>query len=108
MIFIRPRCFMLALLLTLAGAAHAGDTFRCGSKLVTTGLTQEEVLARCGEPAKRATEEVPVWVRNANGSTRQNGTTKVERWTYDRGNTQFPAVLEFQEGKLKSIELQRP
>jgi len=98
-----------ALLLALgwASSALADDTFRCGSRIVNTGLAKKEVLAMCGEPTERETEEVPVMVRNANGSMRQNGTVIVERWIYSRGNSQFPALLEFQEGKLKRIELKR-
>ena len=104
------RCALAAASLLLLGwssSALADDNFRCGSKIVSAGLTKNEVLAMCGQPTERETEEVPVMVRNANGSMRQNGTTVVERWIYSRGNSQFPALLEFQEGKLKRIELKR-
>jgi hypothetical protein len=104
----QPVLAALALLaLGCSSFALADDPFRCGSKLVSTGLTKNEVVAMCGQPAERKTEEVPLMVRNANGTMRQNGTVVVERWTYSRGNSQFPALLEFQEGKLRRIELKR-
>ncbi len=30
---------------------------------------------------------------------------RIERWTYDRGYGQLPALLTFEHGKLKAIEL---
>jgi len=97
-------------MLCFAGASvvHADDTFRCGTKLVTAGMAREQVISMCGEPSERKSEEVPQMVRNANGSMRQVGTVTIERWTYNRGSSQFPTVLEIQEGKVKSITLVRP
>jgi hypothetical protein len=46
-------------------------------------------------------------VRRANGSTYVSGTVTVEVWTYDRGSSSFPAVLRFEGGKVKSIEIVR-
>jgi hypothetical protein len=50
-------------------------------------------------------ESIPVRVRRANGSSGIVGVTQIEHWTYDRGAGQFPALLMFEEGKLKSVEL---
>jgi hypothetical protein len=68
-------------------------------------MIADEVLAKCGEPKSRTVESVPIRVRRANGSSGIIGTTEVQRWTYDRGAGQFPALLTFEEGKLKTLEL---
>ena len=97
---------LLTLLSTLPVSA-ADDTFRCGGKLINTGMTMTDVLAKCGEPTLRTVEEVPQHVRRANGSTYVSGTVTVEVWTYDRGSSSFPSVLRFEGGKVTSIEIVR-
>jgi len=104
----RSRAALALTAILAASAAPAGDdVFRCGSKLVDTSLTMDQVLARCGEPTQRTVEDVPQQVRRANGSTYVSGTIVVETWTYDRGSSSFPAVLRFESGKLVSIEIVR-
>ena len=89
-----------------AGAACAADdTLYCGGQLVTVGMVAPQVVAKCGEPQNKQVEDVPIHVRGRNGAVNSVGVTRVERWTYDRGNGQFPALLTFEEGKLKSLEL---
>ena len=39
------------------------------------------------------------------GAVRQTGTTHAERWIYARGQGQSDAMLTFEDGKLKRIEL---
>jgi len=43
--------------------------------------------------------------RARTGAVNTVGSTRIERWTYDRGYGQLPALLTFEHGKLKSIEL---
>jgi len=90
---------------TIAGAAAADDSLRCGSVLVTVGMVADQVFAKCGEPQGRVVEEVPVKARARTGAVNTVGSTRIERWTYDRGYGQLPALLTFEHGKLKSIEL---
>ena len=75
------------------------DTMRCGSKIISVGMTAAEVLKYCGEPTTREVEEHDV--RSGN---RVVGTTQLNRWTYDRGTSGKPKVLEFDQDKLLSIE----
>jgi hypothetical protein len=96
---------LFAVALTIAGAANADDSLRCGSVLVTLGMVMDQVLAKCGEPQSKSTEEVPVKTRARTGAVNTVGATRTERWTYDRGYGQLPALLTFEHGKLKSIEL---
>jgi hypothetical protein len=89
-----------------AAASHADDdVLRCGGHLVTVGMIAPQVVAKCGQPLTKEVEDVPVRVRGRNGAVTSSGTTRVERWTYDRRDGSFPALLTFEEGKLKSVEL---
>ena len=89
----------------VAGSAIADDSLRCGTALVTVNMVISQVLAKCGEPQSKSVEEVPVKARARTGAVNTVGTTRIERWTYDRGYGQLPALLTFEHGKLKSIEL---
>jgi hypothetical protein len=90
----------------LAGDANAQRTMRCGNgRLVNLGMVTAEVLARCGEPKARSSEEIPVRARLPNGTAVQTGTTHVERWTYERGQGEFDGLLRFEDDKLVEIEL---
>ena len=99
----------LALVAVLGGFAtvtvRADDSMRCGNALITVGMVEPQVTERCGQPKDKNVTEVPQRTRRSNGSSAVVGTLRVERWTYDRGYGQFPALLTFEEGKLKSIEL---
>ena len=90
----------------LAWDANAQRTMRCGNgRLVDLGMVAAEILARCGEPKSRSSEEIPVRARLPNGAVIQTGTTRVERWTYERGQGEFDALLTFEDDKLVSIEI---
>lgn len=75
------------------------DTMRCGSKIISVGMSAAEVLKYCGEPTSREVEEHDV--RSGN---RVVGKTQLNRWTYDRGSAGKPKVLEFDQDRLLSIE----
>jgi hypothetical protein len=100
-----PTLLGLVLIVGAARAAAAADTLRCGGALISVGMVASQVAARCGEPQTKHLEDVPVRVRRANGKTAAGGITRVERWTYERDYGQFPALLTFEQGKLKTIEL---
>jgi hypothetical protein len=88
----------VALLLGLtASAALAGGDFRCGSKIITVGMSQSQVLDACGAPATKDVEDVDV--RSGNQVV---GRTAVWRWTYEFSGTK--RVLVFDQDTLKSIE----
>ena len=98
----------LPALLVATSAFPADDTFRCGSKLIDTSSSREQILQQCGEPTSKTSEDIPQQVRRPNGTTFVSGTVHVETWTYDRGSSKFPAVLHFEDGKLVKIEIVRP
>jgi hypothetical protein len=91
----------------LVPQANAEDMVRCRSgRLINVGMTAAEVRGRCGEPKDIVVEEVPVRAQGARGqSTVIVGVTRNERWTIDRGQGQFAAVLSFESDKLVRIDL---
>lgn len=86
------------LIFAAAPAAASGDTLRCGSKIVRTGMSMDEVRKYCGEPTSQRVEEIPV-----RSGGRVTGTTEMHYWTYRRGSGQKPATLEFDQDRLVSI-----
>jgi hypothetical protein len=77
----------------------AGNTIRCGSKIIKTGMTTADVLKYCGQPSRKEVEEHAVHSGN-----RVTGTTQLNRWIYDRGSTGKPIVFEFDQDKLLYIK----
>jgi uncharacterized protein DUF2845 len=93
----------LSILLTglSSTASAAGETLRCGSKIVKTGMMMEEVRKFCGEPT--SIEVIEHDVRSGN---RVTGTTYENIWVYRRGSNK-PAKLHFDNDKLLSIRYER-
>jgi hypothetical protein len=79
-------------------AFAARDSLRCGNKIVTTGMTMDDVLKFCGSPQAMNVKEVPV--RSGN---RVTGITEKHIWTYQRTGGK-PASLTFDQNKLISID----
>ena len=104
-----PNTSNLLLLVALGGfaaAASADDSIVCRNSIVRVGMAAAEVVAKCGAPKDKAVEDIPIRVRNPrSGTVAVAGSVHIERWTYDRGYGRFPAVLTFEDGTLKSIEL---
>ena len=96
---------MLACAAAFTAPAGAEDTLRCDGSIVTLGMIAEPVIAKCGQPSRREAEDVPIRARSRSGASTVVGATRIERWTYDRGWGKFPALLTFEQGKLKHIEL---
>ena len=93
---------VVLLVMSSAVAYAAQDTLRCGSKIVKTGMTMQEVLKYCGAPTTKEVEEHAV--RSGGQVT---GTTQLHIWTYNRGSAQAPAVLQFDVDKLMSIQTRK-
>ncbi len=93
------RATLLAMILLGASVAPAvaDGTFRCGNKLIATGMTQAEVLAQCGEPTAKTVE-----TQDVRSGPQVVGTTQVSRWTYESYSA--ARVLLFDGDKLVSIQ----
>ncbi|HEX7373709.1 MAG TPA: DUF2845 domain-containing protein [Steroidobacteraceae bacterium] len=98
------RYVLVAIVAVLACPVAHGETMRCGSSLVDETATLDELLAKCGEPARREHKVEDVWARNANGGTRVVGQTQTEYLTYDRGSQAAPMLVTVVDGKIRSIE----
>jgi hypothetical protein len=83
--------------LCVAGTAGADTTFRCGSKLVTAGMTEGQVLAYCGEPTSRS-----VSTEDVRSGNRVAGQTEVQVWVYESYSA--TRTLKFDQSKLIAIE----
>lgn len=83
--------------LALAAGAAGAETMRCGSKVISVGMSMAEVLQYCGEPSSREVEEHDI--RSGNLIV---GTTQLNRWTYSSYSR--TRVLEFDQEKLLSIK----
>jgi hypothetical protein len=97
---------LLAATVLAIGGARA-ETIRCGSHLVDESASVDELLQKCGEPARKERKVEDVWARNATGGTRVVGQTVTERWTYERGSQAAPVVVTIVDGKVKSVERER-
>ncbi len=86
------------MLFILPTSAYAEDTLRCGSKIVRTGMTMEEVKQYCGDPSSTSIEE-----QDVRAGPRVVGKTEIHTWRYDRASGQRTAVLVFDQQKLMSI-----
>lgn len=97
--------FLLAALLAIFGSsAQADETFRCGQRIVSSDLTVEDLVARCGAPDSKESRTEDVMVRNQYGVMVKDGETVTETWTYDRGTRAAPMVVTIVDGKIRSIE----
>jgi len=85
------------IVLSLCAGSAAADTMRCGSKVISVGMSMTEVLSYCGEPSSKEVEEHDV--RSGN---RVVGTTQLHRWTYSSYSK--VRILEFDQDKLLSIK----
>jgi hypothetical protein len=97
---------LAALAMAAAYDAAAADSMRCRSgRLVNVGMVDAEVVALCGEPRNKTSQDVPVRAQGARRGAVVVATTRVERWTYDRGQGEFDAVLLFEDGKLRRVDM---
>ena len=119
---------LLALIACFPLSAFA-QSLQCGEKTITTGTTQTEVTARCGQPAQiehqtiyneggAATAGGPAPIRGPAGpprpgmplpmppgtGTRSSTETPVEIWTYNFGPTRLMQRIRFENGVVVRIE----
>jgi hypothetical protein len=112
-------CTIFTGLLLVALSRGPAFAFRCGTKVVSIGDTQSEVINKCGEP-----DDIQVWeVERARkrhfkslpspdttGRLSENSYSRkvhvvVEEWLYNRGRQEFLRLLRFENGKLTKIEI---
>lgn len=100
--------------LGITASAHADGSFRCKSRLVTTGAAAYEVKSLCGTPddmqsrsevrSIRRAVSVPCAAGICSSFVEDSITVNVEEWTYDFGPQRFIQFLTFEQGKLIQIK----
>ena len=94
---------MVCLSLLASDPAHA---FRCGSRLVTDGMHESEVIAICGEPVSERTIGYVVrsYFRRGGGYSGYAHEVLVTELVYNFGPRKFMRRLRFEGGILRSME----
>jgi hypothetical protein len=85
--------------------ARAEGGFRCGSRLVRNGETEDDVAGKCGDP-----DAVRTWTEQRTEAVWESG-HMVERsvpieyveWKYDFGRDRLLRYLTFVQGRLKDV-----
>ena len=85
--------------------ARADGGFRCGSRLVRNGETEDDVAGKCGDP-----DAVRTWTEVRTESVWEGG-RKIERsipieyseWKYDFGRDRLQRYLTFVQGRLTAV-----
>jgi hypothetical protein len=103
------RLVVILFLMMAAGAVQA-DTFQCGTALVSTGDTRDQVMAKCGNPSD--VERSSVFIQSTawvNGVPVSAGNSMievpVELWLYNFGPTQLMRRVRFESGRVVLIEI---
>ncbi len=74
----------------------------CGDRIISTGDTKGEVLAKCGEPFYRTSHDDEI--REHLDDTRsQKVVVTVEEWTYNFGPQRFLRVITFRNGRVVDV-----
>jgi len=76
---------------------------RCDSTEIQTGITQYEILQRCGEPAFKDSRQVEQ-LTSADEHTNTLTIKRIDEWTYNFGPTKFLRILKFENGELVEVE----
>ncbi|MGQ0619607.1 MAG: DUF2845 domain-containing protein [Panacagrimonas sp.] len=88
---------MLSVLAAPGFESRAGDSMRCGSRLVSVEALAAEILSACGEPDFRDVFPYP-------GVEGPGVIADVEQWSYNFGPNQLLRVLKLRNGRLIDIE----
>ncbi len=94
---------VIALASLASVSSRANESVRCGNAIVTSEVTLEQLVEKCGEPSSKKVTEEEIRASNVGAGTHSAGTTVREVWTYDRGSNAFAIVVTIIDGKIKSI-----
>lgn len=91
-----------------SAAALAGDSFACGNRIVTTGMTDTEVRAACGEPEDIRRDSIlrrpTIWRQGRPIVVGAEPVpVPVETWLYNFGPNRLMRRLRFTDGVLEEV-----
>lgn len=95
--------FVVILLFGFASISH-GESFRCGSRIVSKGDSKIEVLSKCGPPDDSEIVSYDTTGFISRGGSIDMSTKKVEKLYYNCGDGRFIRVLSFIDGRLVAVE----
>jgi hypothetical protein len=87
----------VVLVLALVPALALGQSMRCGSKLVTQGMSQAKVAALCGQPVQVV--HSPAYEGVAAGAS----DVQEEIWVYNFGPNRFMQRIRFRDGVVTKV-----
>lgn len=79
------------------------SAFRCGSNLVTLGMSKLQVMMACGSPDMKDVTGFNIQTRR-NRRHRSTSVVKQEQWMYNCGTDRFFKILMFENGSLSLIK----
>jgi hypothetical protein len=98
----RGRGFLVFLTCVLVSGAcmqaASADSFRCGRKVVRSGDSPADLLARCGEPRHKDKAYEDLRVRGSQKKVR------VERWYYKKNSRSLEQVVLIHKGRIIAIK----
>jgi hypothetical protein len=98
---VRGQSFFILLLCILVSAAcmqtASADSFRCGRKVVRSGDSPADLLARCGKPRHKDKGYEDLRVRGSRKKVR------VERWYYKKSSRSLEQVVLIHKGRIIAI-----
>lgn len=75
----------------------------CDTGEIQIGITQYDILQRCGEPAFRDTRQEEQLIA-IDEHTNRLTINRIDEWTYNFGPNRFLRILKFKNGELVSVE----
>jgi hypothetical protein len=76
---------------------------QCHSEKLQVGISQYEILQRCGEPAFKDSREEEQFTA-VDEHNNQLTIKRVDEWTYNFGPNKFLRILTFENGELVNVE----
>ena len=76
---------------------------RCDTGEIRAGVTQYEILHRCGEPAFKDSRQEERMTA-ADGRNSRLTIKRIDEWTYNFGPNKFLRILTFEDGRLVNVE----
>jgi len=98
--------WLLLIALVATPALTFGQSLRCSNKVVSEGMTSQELASLCGEPVQveRKTIYNDVSAGTSNVAARTTVEIHLEMWIYNFGPTHLMQRVWVQDGLITRIE----
>jgi hypothetical protein len=89
------------------GYGQPGVGGRCNASALQRGLSEGELVLRCGAPLRRRTTYADQILRDGFGQARVQPRPR-EEWWFRRDDSRFLARVMLSDGRVESVESVRP